>query len=115
MTMTEARRMSEPSDQGGVEVLALTGELDMVGIADVRDELLGVLRAAPPVLVVDLTEVTFVGSAALSALVDAHRAATRTSLRIVAADRRTLRPIQLTALDQVLAVYPTVAAALAGR
>ena len=113
--MTEARRMSEPSDRSGVQVLTLSGELDMVGITDVRAELTRVLAAAPPVLVVDLTGVSFLGSAALSALVDAHRAATRTSLRIVAGDRRTLRPIQLTALDQVLEVYPTVAEALAGR
>ncbi len=113
--MTEARPMSEPSDQGGVEVLTLSGELDMVGISDVRAELMRVLDTAPSVLVVDLTDVSFLGSAALSTLVDAHRAATDTSLRIVAADRRTLRPIQLTALDQVLALYPTVADALGRR
>lgn len=103
-----------PSDShGDVTVLSLSGELDLLGTADLREQVMRRLADEPPVLVIDLTDVTFLGSSALSILVDANNTATRTSLRVVATGRATRRPLQITALDQVLAVYVSLAEALA--
>jgi anti-anti-sigma factor len=66
------------------------------------------------VLVVDLSAVTFLNSAALTVLVEAHQAAAgHIALRVVAGHRVGLRPIRITALDQVLTVFATLSDALA--
>jgi anti-sigma B factor antagonist len=65
--------------------------------------------------VLDLTAVTFLDSAGLTALLEAtlHAEAHRERLRIVVdANRRVIRPIQVTDLDEVLTLYHTVDEAL---
>ncbi len=64
------------------------------------------LAAAPAELVVDLSEVTFLDSAGLHALVTAHGRAQGLGvrLRVLVATRAVLRPIQVTGLEQVLGV-----------
>lgn len=67
------------------------------------------------ILVIDLTEVTFLGSQGLQVLFDVTQAARRRRepLRIVVDHNRpVLRPMQLTGLDDVLALFETVDAAL---
>ncbi len=63
------------------------------------------------ILIVDLTGVTFLGSPGLQALVDVTNAARRRRepLRIVVDQNRpVIRPIQITGLDSVLALFDTV-------
>ena len=63
------------------------------------------------ILVIDLTPVTFMDSRGLQALVDATQAAQqqREPLRIVVDHTRpVVRPIQVTGLDNVLALFNTV-------
>jgi anti-sigma B factor antagonist len=87
-------------------VVEVTGDVDMLTAPRLLDALHTALRAPYPVLVVDLTGVQFMGSAGLSALVNAHRrAGSSTSVRIVAPALTTLRPLQVTGLDAVLNVY----------
>jgi anti-sigma B factor antagonist len=94
-------------------VLVVTGELDMQTTPRLGDALGQALRDRPGLLVVDLSGVEFLGSAGLTALLDAHDSAGQhTTLRLVASSRITLRPIQITGLDQRLAVYPSRADAL---
>jgi anti-sigma B factor antagonist len=67
------------------------------------------------ILVIDLTEVTFLSSQGLQALVDATVAAQRRRepLRIVVDHTRpVIRPIELTGLDDVLSLFDTVDDAL---
>jgi anti-sigma B factor antagonist len=67
------------------------------------------------ILVLDLTEVTFLGSPGLQALFDVAQAARRRRepLRLVVdANRPVIRPIQLTGLDDVLALFDTLDAAV---
>jgi anti-sigma B factor antagonist len=67
------------------------------------------------ILVIDLTEVTFLASHGLQALVDATVAARRRRepLRIVVDHTRpVIRPIEVTGLDEVLALFDTVEDAL---
>jgi anti-sigma B factor antagonist len=67
------------------------------------------------ILVVDLTGVTFLGSPGLQALVDVTQAAQqrREPLRLVVGHTRpVIRPIQVTGLDKVLALFDTIEQAL---
>ena len=99
---------------GSCEVLTVAGEIDLSVAGPLRDKITQCLDTRPTVLVIDLSAVTFLSSPGLSALVDAQRAgAPDTTVRIVAAGRAVLRPMQITGLDRVLPGYPTLDAALA--
>lgn len=105
----------ERADRPPAAVLTVYGEVDMVTAPLLTAAVDEVLAAAPPVLVVDLAAVEFLASAGLTALVTMTQdRASRAVLRIVASGRATVRPIQLTGLEQSLPLYPTVEAALAG-
>ncbi len=103
---------------GDVVVLTCRGDVDSATAERLRLAVLDGLRdpAAGPV-VVDMTEVTFLSSTGLGALVDAHRAAARLDepLRIVVDHARpVLRPIQLAGLDELLTLYHFVDNAVRG-
>ncbi|WP_370965159.1 STAS domain-containing protein [Amycolatopsis sp. cg9] len=102
------------TDQDGTVVLAVAGDVDTTtapALVQAADE---VLAEEPPVFVVDLTRVDFLASPGLTALLTIHRnAAAGTAVRIVASGRATLRPIQLTGLEDSLSLFPTRDAALA--
>ncbi|MGW7533912.1 STAS domain-containing protein [Amycolatopsis sp. NPDC054798] len=104
----------ERDDRPPAAVLTVRGEVDMVTAPLLTAAVDEALAAAPPVLVVDLAAVEFLASAGLTALVTMTQdRAAGAVLRIVASGRATLRPIQLTGLEQSLPLYPTVEAALA--
>jgi anti-sigma B factor antagonist len=65
-------------------------------------------------LIVDLQEVDFFGSAALNAMLDCHEEGKEagTSVCLVADHDQVLRPIQVTELDRILDIYPTLSEAL---
>lgn len=89
-------------------VLSVFGDVDLYTVPRLTDALDKALRDRPEVLVVDLTGVEFLGSVGLTALLAAEEeAAGHTRLRVVAATRVTLGPLQATGLDQKLVVYPT--------
>lgn len=75
-----------------------------------RDRLLGEIGSAGPDLVVDLSEVSFLGAAGLSVLVEAGATAgaSGVGLYVVARTRPVLRPLTLTGLDSEFAVFPHV-------
>jgi anti-sigma B factor antagonist len=101
---------------GGAQVVAVLGEVDL----DTAPELYaavtaGFERADGKPCVLDLTEVGFLGSSGLAALVNAakHAKARREPLRIVVdSNRPVIRPIEITGLDSVLSLYHTVEEAL---
>ncbi|WP_410872070.1 STAS domain-containing protein [Nocardia sp. A7] len=98
--------------QDEFEILTVRGEVDMAS----APELQAVLEKAQQggrTLVVDMTEVGFLGSAGLSALLVVSKAAPY-QLRVVAS-REVARPIELTGLDKLLAVYGTLEAAIAAE
>ncbi|MHA6783492.1 anti-sigma factor antagonist [Pseudonocardia saturnea] len=79
------------------------------GLEQIADDETGI------VLVIDLTAVTFLGSPGLDALVEATRAARRLRepLRIVVDHTRpVIRPIEMTGLDDLLALHTTLDHAL---
>ncbi|MFC4859335.1 STAS domain-containing protein [Actinophytocola glycyrrhizae] len=103
-------------EQHGIAVvLRVAGELDLVTTPVLSEACTKALRSAPPVLVIDLTGVTFLASVGMSAIVAAHEAGgEQTKVRVVGGSRDTLRPIRVTGLDNLLSIYPDVPSALAG-
>lgn len=89
-------------------VVAVAGEVDSATAPGLRDCLLEVLdRAGDGYVEVDLSGVTFLDSAGLSALATAHRAAVRAhrELRIrCGTARAVVRPLQITGLWDVFTV-----------
>ena len=95
-------------------VLAVAGDIDAFTVSGLTNAVADVLAEGPRMLVLDLSAVSFLASAGLSALLTIHRDAADTGvLRIVANGPATLRPIQLTGLDRSLPLYPTLEASLA--
>lgn len=100
---------------GGGEALVVTvaGEIDVLTVDRLRAAVAAGFDQLPDgaTLVIDLTDVTFLGSPGLQALVEATRAARRRRdpLHIVVDNTRpVIRPIELAGLDDVLALYHTV-------
>jgi anti-anti-sigma factor len=94
-------------------ILTVVGELDILTAPAVDEAVQVALADKPPVLVLDLTQVLFLGSAGLSVLLTAHqRAAPHCELRIVSATRPTRRPIELTGLDRQLTLFTSLDEAL---
>lgn len=80
-------------------------------------EVLAAVTAGPAVVVADLTATTFIDSCALRLLLHAHREAASygTDLRCAVSHPAVLQVIEITGADQILHIYPTVAAALAPK
>jgi anti-sigma B factor antagonist len=94
-------------EHGEAVVLEVSGEVDILTAPRLQESVLRLLEDQPPVLVIDLSAVSFFGSSGLAVLVEAREAAgERTGLRVVAAGYETLRPLQVTGLTEPLAVYP---------
>ncbi len=104
--------------RAGAVVLAVDGEVDTL-TAPPMEQAMGKLLADTDdvVLVVDLTNVTFLASSGLAVLIRAaHRATARDlRLRLVVPGRAVRRPLEVTGSDQLFAVYQDVQAALAAE
>jgi len=102
------------SKSDGATVVSLAGELDLYNAEDVRAALLEACGDEPPVLVVDLAEVTFIDSTALGVLIEARsRLADRSGFRLAAPGLETRRALEVSGLDRHFSVFDTVADALA--
>lgn len=100
--------------EDGVAVLSVRGDVDLSTVPALEAAISEALDGAPRALVVDLSGVDFLASAGLQTLVATHeRIGKDGGFAVVADGPATSRPIQLTGLDQVLALYPTMAEALA--
>ncbi|MGY1743432.1 MULTISPECIES: STAS domain-containing protein [unclassified Blastococcus] len=86
--------------------VSVSGEVDCSTAPRLSACVDSLLAAGPEELVVDLCAVTFLDSAGLHALVSARGRAARLGvrLRVLAATRAVLRPIQVTGLEEVLGV-----------
>jgi anti-sigma B factor antagonist len=96
--------------RGSAMVVSVRGELDLATVPVLRDRLESLGEVSSALLVVDLSEVTFIGSAGLALLVDLQNRCTERGvpLAIVATGSVVPRAIQVTALDQILSVHTTL-------
>ncbi len=129
MSVVSERRDSEPQLPPGLELVrrVVDGTLVLAAVGDVDLETAPALSAAVIACidqpggqrcVLDLTEVTFLNSTGLTALLEAtrHSEARRQVLPIVVdGNRPVIRPIQVTGLDDILTLYHTVNEALHAR
>jgi anti-sigma B factor antagonist len=101
-------------------VLGVDGEIDGLTAPRLRTAIADAFaQLAGRVLVIDLTDVTFLGSPGLHALLDtaqeaSHHEGFQTLRVVVDHTRPVVRPIELTGLDAVLALYYNVQEALDG-
>ncbi|MFJ8009194.1 STAS domain-containing protein [Streptomyces fagopyri] len=98
----------------GVTVLALRGEIDFTTGTEVQRALLGPGGEATAHTVVELSQVTFMDSSGINALIGAHHAATALEgwVRLAAPSPSILRVLQIVGLDTVITCYPTLQQAL---
>ncbi|CPR11660.1 anti sigma factor antagonist [Mycobacterium bohemicum DSM 44277] len=99
-------------------VVKVAGDIDSSTVDELTPHLTAALKLAEAhparLVVLDLQPVTFFGSAALNAVLDCHEKGKEggTAVRLAADQDHVLRPIQVTELDRVLEIYPTVSDAL---
>jgi anti-anti-sigma factor len=112
--------VSRQSVEGAV-LLRVAGELDSSNVGKFAEQLAAAMsqngdRESGP-FVIDLQGVTFFGSAGLNAVLACHEKGTANgaSVRLVATQPEVLNPIQVTKLDCVLEIYPSVSEAIIGN
>lgn len=93
-------------------VLEVAGEIDLSNATQLHAAFAHVLRDEPAFLVVDLSRVTFLGSAGLNLLIATNDRMGEGRMRVVAPSTPARRAIELSGMDQVLSVYTTVDDAL---
>jgi len=99
--------------RAGVAVVSIGGEIDLSTAPAFEAAINGALDDDPPVLVIELSDVSFMASVGLRVLVAAHDKVSKSAqLAIVANNPATSRPIQLTGLDKIMSLYPTLDDAL---
>ena len=109
-------RIEDELSPGGEPVVAVYGELDQYVAPQLREWLVRAVDGnTTPVLLVDLSEATFIDSMTLGVLLGAHkraRAAGR-DLRLVIPDNEIRRIFEITLLDRIFGLARTRDEALA--
>ncbi|MET8763136.1 STAS domain-containing protein [Lentzea sp. NPDC004782] len=98
-----------------VPVTAVAGELDMATDDVVWDEVRAQLETRPGVLVLDLSEVQFMGSAGINVLLQSHMEATQHGTRlVVVAPQESFvnRVLTIVGIEQVLDLHTDVRSAV---
>jgi anti-anti-sigma factor len=97
----------------GVAVVAVRDVVDMLTAPLLGAAIGTVLAGSPRGLIIDLTQVTFLASAGMTALIKAkQQVGGAIGFAVVADGPATGRPLRLVGLDDVLGVHPTVEDAL---
>src|SRR6202158_1358370 len=99
--------------QNGIAVLKVGGDIDLATVPALEAAIEEALMPKPTGLVIDLSGVGVLASAGLQTLVATHNSVSQSApFAVVANSASTSRPIQLTGLDQIFALYPTLSEAL---
>lgn len=99
---------------GRIAVVSVAGVLDMLTSPQLEAGVTEALRKGPSALIVDLTNVNFLASAGMSALLSARdQAGPATRFAVVADSPATSRPLTLVGLADVIGLYRTVSDACA--
>ena len=101
---------STPGNQEGVRVLRLSGPFTLASVFDFQTVVRGL---AEPVILVDLTDVPFMDSAGLGAIMFLHTTAQKNQRRyaVVGASKRLHNLFQIVGVEKILISYPTIAEA----
>jgi anti-sigma B factor antagonist len=97
----------------GFALVSIGGEIDLSTAPAFEAAIAAALGEDPPVLVIDLSDVSFMASVGLRILVAAQeKVGTSIQLAVVADNAAAKRPIRLTGVDKVVSLYPTLDQAL---
>jgi anti-anti-sigma factor len=69
--------------EGRTQVVRLIGELDLATVRGLERELRRVERAAPAVIAIDLSELTFIASAGIAAILEASQRSSERGYRLI--------------------------------
>ncbi|MPZ84996.1 MAG: anti-sigma factor antagonist [Actinophytocola sp.] len=95
-------------NHGETVVVSVAGDVDLATAPELGESISTVLERRPGLLVVDLSEVSFLASAGMSVLIAAdQQSGEHTRFRVVAAGNATFRPMELTGLTEMFSIYPT--------
>jgi anti-sigma B factor antagonist len=108
------RVQSESIDDSAC-VIELAGELDLYTAPELKQELLRVIDGGARIVVVDLTDTTFIDSTTLGVLLGGLKRLRPAggSLLLVCGDRNIRKIFEITLLDRVFTIVETRAEALA--
>lgn len=101
---------TESTDYGaGAVSLRVCGEIDATSVARLEAQLTRLLSRGPAILVLDVSDVTFLSARGLAALVQARHTAVRTGvdLRLMCGNRAVSRPLEATGFDRYFTCYNT--------
>jgi anti-sigma B factor antagonist len=102
---------------GGTVIFTPPAEIDLSNANQIYDELTTALDRGIRTLIVDMSKTTFCDSAGTAALARAHKRAGNTGadLRLVVPSESYVRRVfEINAMDEILQIYVTVAAAQEG-
>jgi anti-sigma B factor antagonist len=94
------------SEKPGIPVLAVRGEIDVASAPEFHASLSDLIGQGPEVIMVDLSEVSFIDSTGLGVLVGAEKEMRQAGqdLRLVVTQPQITRLLELTGLDEVFTV-----------
>ena len=100
--------------EGQIVVLELAGEIDMKCSADLKSEIKKLFSNKPPVLIVNMTDVSFMDSSGLATLVGALKWCRENDceLKLVGLVERVRSIFEICRLDSVFEIYDSEAEAL---
>lgn len=100
---------------GDFTVVAVSGEVDVISAPTLRQLLNDAIAEGGTRVVADLTDVPFLDSTGLGVLVGRLKTVRQQDgeLRLVIASDRLVRNFQITGLDKVFEIFPTVEEAVA--
>ncbi len=96
------------------EIVCLPEEIDITNAAESGDELRAAIKPGVAVVIADMTRTAFCDSQGMRQLVLAHDRAAESGaeLRLAIGSPAVLRALQITGLDQLLQIYPSMQAAV---
>jgi len=102
------------TDQGGLKILAVSGEVDLSTSPKMRDALLGCILGGASV-VVDLSQVAYIDSSGVASLVEAFQNAKSRGQGFILANvgETPLRVLKLARLDRVFIIHEAIEDAVA--
>ncbi|MGB2722350.1 MAG: STAS domain-containing protein [Rhodococcus sp. (in: high G+C Gram-positive bacteria)] len=104
----------QSSNDGRAAVIAVAGELDVTTAPALSSAIDAQISTTPAALIVDLSKVSFLASAAMTVLASTQKDHGDTvAFSVVADGPTTSRPIKLMGLDQEFALHADLASALA--
>jgi anti-sigma B factor antagonist len=99
---------AQEHEESGVRVLKLEGELDLSVASEFEQEIIRSLDRASEGVCIDLTDVSYLDSSSVRALLRASEAAEDSGkkLQVTGASGITRRVLELTGVDEVLGLRP---------